>query len=188
MATEFYKSLTPQQKTDLKANVKRANERLRDIEKTFGNKSYIYNNWIKDIKRTSGFNEESFLNGAKNLIRATEITESDVVILNNLFKKNTRAMQMNRNIEELSMQPQFKGMSRKELENEAKTYEEQKQDLHEIIKNNADAIYNWSTSITDALHEGWDRPLTYEEMQDLLHGYNSKWEWHRKYDENWFKE
>lgn len=186
--TQYYKNLTSQQKTNIKLRVKRVNERLRDIEKTFGTNSQIYQNWLKDIRKTSGFNEEQYMKGAKNLIRASEVNENDVKILEYLVQKNTKAMQLRQNIQTLKEVEEYKKLSKEEITKEAILYEQQKQDLHNIIVANADAIYNWSTSITERLHDGWNKPLTYDEMQDLLKGYNSKWTYHREIDENRFKE
>lgn len=146
----------------LKSEVKRINQRYKDIVKELGANSQLAKTYTKYMNKisTSGYTKSGYL----SIKTPNKLTEEDIKIINILSRLQTKG-EYKKSKEKL-FEELFK---RKPKGKELKEFIDTLENIHDFIENNATFIYNVSSSLTDALHRSSNlTPSEFKEIQKLI--------------------
>lgn len=146
----------------LKSEIKRINQRYKDIVQSLGAKSQLAKTYKKYIDKvsTSGMTKSGFL----SIKSPSKLNENDIKLINVLSRLQTKG-EYNTSKETLYQKLFNKKPTKKELKDFITTIE----DIHSFIEEHATFIYNVSDTMRDALHRSGNLSSDeFMEMQKLI--------------------
>lgn len=156
------------QLNQLKLQVKRVNQRLADLIKTYGINNELVKRYISIIGQISTYDP----NAVYKIKSPSKLNSNDIELLNRAENLATKSTYTNKKIDEyLNIKSdELKGLKidRKDIvkSEEFKQFVEESSEFHEFIENNANLIYNSSSTATGYLRKS--SKLTKEEYNYIL--------------------
>ena len=174
MAKRSPSKLTPSQQ-QLEKDVKRINERINEIAKTFGTESYAYNQWYSTLKLSV---PEKYRTTSKHgiiqIARSKEFYQSSLkkktkMGIKRLLGMKTKGELMKEAKESLKKEGNKKP-SRAEIEDRAKVIDE----VNKFVSENEDMFYQPKSSVAYNIIHITGRKKTYAELKQIMDEYRKR--------------
>ena len=167
-------SLTPSQR-QLEKDVKRINERINEIAKTFGTNSYAYNQWYATLKLSIPEKyRTTSKHGIVQIARSKEFYQSSLkkktkMGIQRLLGMKTKGELMKEAKESLKKEGNKKP-SRAEIEDRAKVIDE----VNTFVSENEDMFYQPKSSVAYNIIHITGRKKTYSEIKQIIDEYKKQ--------------
>jgi hypothetical protein len=159
----------------LEKDVKRINERINEIAKTFGTQSYAYNKWYSTLKLSIPEKyRTTSKHGVIQIARSKEFYQSSLrkktkMGIKRLLGMKTKGQLMKEAKESLKMEGNIKP-TRVEIEDRAKIIDE----INKFVSENEDMFYQPKSSVVYNIIHITGRRKTYVELKQIIDEYRKR--------------